>query len=63
MIIIFRVAHWNTLDDSPSFGMQEEDIIEHTNGKCHVLTFSMQRDIIEHTHTQILVSAMERQVS
>ena len=25
------------------FGMQGEDVIEHTNGKCHVFTFQYAR--------------------
>ena len=57
--MIFRVAHWDTLDDSLvfyyaretyilgvlmvsamylHFSMQEEDILEHTNGECHLCT-------------------------
>ena len=35
------------------FSMQGEDIIENTNGKCHVFTFSMQEeDILEHTNAK-----------
>ena len=54
--------------------MQEEDILEHTNAKCQLCTFLVNlkiivlhkhtpRDIVEHTHTKILVSALECQVS
>ena len=33
------------------FSIQGEDIIEHTNGKCHVLHFSMQEEnVLEHTN-------------
>ena len=33
------------------FNMQGEDIMEHTNGKCHMFTFQNARgDIIEHTN-------------
>ena len=33
--------------------MQGEDVIEHTNGMCHVFTFSMQEeDILEHTNSK-----------
>ena len=56
-IMTFRVAHWDTLDDSLAFckgkiflsvlmasvmclcfRMQHDDILEHTNGKCHLCT-------------------------
>jgi hypothetical protein len=45
------------------FGMQGEDIIEHTNGQCHVFAFWYARahSIIEHTQAKILVSAFECQ--
>ena len=36
--ITFRVAHWDALDDNLGFGMQEDDIFERTNDKCHVFT-------------------------
>ena len=33
--------------------MQEEDLIEHTNGKCYVFTFFMQEeDIHEHINVK-----------
>ena len=36
------------------FYMQGENIIVHTNGKCHVFIFSMQlENIIEHTNDKI----------
>jgi hypothetical protein len=35
----FSIAHWSTLDDSFIFDVQEEDNIEHDNGKWHVFTF------------------------
>ena len=28
------------------FSMQGEDFLQHTNGNCHVLTFSMQEEDI-----------------
>ena len=54
--------------------MQEEDSLEHTNGKCHLCTILVNlstiveyrhppQNIIEHTHAKILVSALKRQVS
>ena len=33
-----RVAHWDTLDGSLAFSMQEEDIFQHTIVKCHLCT-------------------------
>jgi hypothetical protein len=33
-IMTFGVAHWDTLDESLAFSMQEEDILEHTDVIC-----------------------------
>ena len=40
-IMTFRVAYWDTLEMIVlHFNVQgEDDIIEHTNAKCHVFTF------------------------
>ena len=36
--------------------MQGEDIMEHTNGKSHVFTFSKQEeDVLEHTSSVVCV--------
>ena len=56
--------------------MQGEDIIEHTNGMCHLRTFwsicrslcnigmhLINYNIIEHTHAKILINTLECQVS
>ena len=51
------------------FSMQEEDIIEHTNGKCHVFTLMINEltitypkhrphNIITHTNAKIVGSAL-----
>jgi hypothetical protein len=51
------------------FSMQEEDIIEHTNGKCHVFTLMINEltimypkhrphNIIAHTNAKIVGSAL-----
>ena len=32
------LTHWYTRDNSLHFSMHGENIIEHTNGKCYVLT-------------------------
>jgi hypothetical protein len=64
------MASVNYLD----FSMQEEDILERINGKCHLCTLQSTcrplcsmghapHNTIEHTHAKILVSALERQVS
>ena len=41
-----RVAHWDMLDDSLVYGIsiQGEDLFKCT--KCHVVTFSMQEEVI-----------------
>ena len=38
-ITTFSVTYWDTLDDILRFSMQGGDVIKHTNGKCHVLSF------------------------
>ena len=39
-ITTFSVARWDTWNDLiEHFGMQGEDLIEHTNDKCRVFTF------------------------
>ena len=58
----FSVEHWDAWYDSLRFGIQWEDIIEHTNGKCRVFT-NTPHNTIEHTHSKILISTLERQVS
>ena len=55
------------------FSMHEEDILEHTNVKCHLCTLQLtcrpwcNIDIhlltIEHTHAKVLVNEYERQES
>ena len=35
----FSVAHWDVEMKPFVFEYKGEDIIEHTNGKCHVFTF------------------------
>ena len=57
----FSVAHWGTWDDSFVFWYAREDIIEYTNGKCHVFAFCMQKeDILEHINAKV---SLECQVS
>ena len=57
-----------------NFSMQEENVLEHTNNKCHLCTLSSTcrllcnkgihlTMLIGHTRAKILVSALERQVS
>ena len=41
-IMTVSVAHWNTWHDSFVFQLQGEDILEHTNGKCHLCTLSIK---------------------
>jgi hypothetical protein len=38
-IMTFSVAHWDIVIIILCLNMQEEDIIKHTNEKCHVSTF------------------------
>ena len=35
----FNTTRWDTCGDILCFNMYGEDIIENTNGKCHVFTF------------------------
>ena len=34
--MIYSVAHWSAWDDRLSFSLQERDVDEYTNVKCHV---------------------------
>ena len=56
------------------FCMQEEDILEHSNGKWHLsvdfsqlvdhcVTWHASHNIIQHTHVKIVVMTLECQVS
>ena len=39
--MIYNVVHWILERIVLYFSVHEENITEHTNGKCHVFTFSV----------------------